>query len=378
MRRLLVLAACACVALACALGNISHVSLLPPGLEKRQLDVAGATTRVTIDLPATLRNDALAPESSYQDLQARSVLVANLMTSERALAFTSRRTGIPREQIAASTRVMVDVQTAMLEPDSERRAAQLADSHKPYQLEVRPDPYRPKLTIYTQAPTVAEAEKLADGAIPGVQDFLADLARKQGGDPARQVEFQQLGRASGFMLSGGTTKEIFLLTFLLAFAAALLVALAAARLLRRAPAPPEGAGRRRRRGRGRRSSSAPPTCSGPRARPAARSRCRRSSRAGCGSRAPPRSPPGPATGRAPAASCPGSSPRSWSSIWLVPFNEIQLAVSLPDRPEVRPARPARARRRVGARARRGRPRPRRGSASRGSTSRSPRSCSSPA
>ncbi len=327
------LAACALFALACAVYNVAHISLLPPGIEARQLDVAGATTRVTLDLPADLRNDALATEASYQDLQARAVLIANLMTSERALEFTSRRTGIPRADIAATTRVMVNVQTAMLEPDAERRAAQLADSHKPYQLEVRPDPYRPKLTLYTQAPTIAEAEKLADGAIPGVQDFLADLARKQGGDPAKQVEFQQLGRAAGSMLNGGTTKEIFGLTFLLAFAGACLVALGVARLLRRAPADPAEPGAAASGGGGRAPAVVfassdvfrPANGLGPAvALPAGGLAAGRLPFARAAALAA-RAGDWPRTGRA----LPWLVAAFMVVIWLIPFNEIQLAVSLP-------------------------------------------------
>jgi hypothetical protein len=230
--RAVVVGLCAIVAVACAVASIAHVSLLPPSLKQRDLTVVAATVRVAVDFPKTLVNDALATEAEFQDVQRRAILIANLMTSDRALEQIGRRAGIEADAIAANARVMIDVQPVMLEPDSERRAAQLADAQRPYQLEVRPDPFRPKLSVYAQAPSVAEAERLANAALPGVQAYLDDVVREQGADPAKQVRLEQLGVARGAVLNGGTSIMIAGLTFLLAFAGLCLLALAIARLRR--------------------------------------------------------------------------------------------------------------------------------------------------
>jgi hypothetical protein len=223
---------CAVAALACAVLSVARVSLLPPSVEKRDLTVAAATVRIAVDLPKTLANDPLATEPEFQNVQRRAILIANLMTGDRALEQIGRRAGIPADAIAANARVMIDVQPVMLEPDSERRAAQLADAQRPYQLEVRPDPFRPKLSVYAQAPSVPEAERLANAALPGVQAYLDELVREQGADPKKQVRLEQLGTARGAVLNGGTAIMIASLTFLLAFAGLCLVAFAIAKLRR--------------------------------------------------------------------------------------------------------------------------------------------------
>ncbi len=227
-----VLALCAAIALACAVASVAHVSLLPPSLEQRDLSVAAATARIAVDLPKGLVDDPLATEAEYQNVQRRAILIANLMTGDRALEEIARLARVPASDIAATTRVMIDVQPAMLEPDSERRAAQLADSQRPYQLEVRPDPFRPKLSVYAQAPSVVEAARLANAALPGVEAYLDDMVREQGADPAKQVRLEQLGTAHGTVLNGGTAIMIAGLTFLLAFVGLCLAALGVSRLRR--------------------------------------------------------------------------------------------------------------------------------------------------
>ena len=227
------IALCGLVSLLCAVANVAHVSLLPPGVKARNLDVAAATTRVAVDLPKPLLSDALATDGSYQNLQKRAVLVANLMTSDPALNEIARRAGIPRTKIAANTRVMVNVQPVLLEPDSERRAAQIADTKRPYELEIRPDPTKPTIGVYAQAPSVPEAERLADAAMPGVRAFLENLAQREGADPAAQVRLQQFGKARGEILNGGTAFWIAGLTFVFTFAVTCLLALAVSRLRRR-------------------------------------------------------------------------------------------------------------------------------------------------
>ena len=258
---------------------------------------------------------------------------------------------------------MIDVQPAMLEPDSERRAAQLADSQRPYQLEVRPDPFRPKLSVYAQAPSVVEAARLANAALPGVQAYLDDMVREHGADPAKQVRLEQLGTAHGTVLNGGTAIMIAGLTFLLAFVGLCLAALGVSRLRRAsasrgdveapeeeaAPSEPlelaelghpaaARAGRRRCHARGRHGPAG--------ARRLGRPRARASGRLppDVGIALPGRLASVTALRRDTVAYERSAKAGDWPRttrvlpwliaaflvvVWLVPFNEIELAISLP-------------------------------------------------
>jgi hypothetical protein len=236
----LVLLACALVATVCTVANVAKVSLLPPSIGPRDADVATAVTRVAVDLPQPLLRDSTADDGAYENLQKRAVLIANLMSSDAVLANVARRAGVRLDDIAANTRVMVDVQPVMLEPDSERRAAQIADATKPYELEFRPHPRKPTITLYALAPSVPEAERLLNAVVPGVRDYLGALAHRQGASPVNQIRLQELGSPRGGVATGIVPIEIAVLTFIFTFVMALALVVSTSRWHRRwreRPAP---------------------------------------------------------------------------------------------------------------------------------------------
>ncbi|MEY2513549.1 MAG: hypothetical protein QOJ89_907, partial [bacterium] len=223
---------CAVIALVCAVASVSHVSLLAPKISSRQLDVAAASSRVSIDLPRPLGFDGLATDSDYQGLSKRATLVADLMSSAPVVAYVARRAALDPSQIGAATRITTGVQAAFTEPDSERRAAAIAAAAKPYQLEIQPSQSLPLVDVYAQAPTVDEAVRLAGAVVPATTRYLARLGRHERVDPAKQVRLDQLGPARGAIVNGGASLQIAGLTFLFVFATTCLLALAAARVRR--------------------------------------------------------------------------------------------------------------------------------------------------
>jgi hypothetical protein len=244
--RTVVIALCAVVAAFCAVWSVSSISLLPPGLSPRQMDIAAADARIAVDRNKPLIGDGQATEYDYETIQTRAVLVATLATTEPGLKEIARRAGIDPDDIAAGTPVTSGVQTVFTEPDSERRADQIAGAGKPYRLEVRADQTLPTIDVYTQAPTVAGAQRLANAVLPGAQAYLAAGARGEGADPAKQVVLTQLGPARAAIVSGGTRVQIAGLTFIYVLAVSLALSLLGAHLRRRrraGPAPRPGAAR---------------------------------------------------------------------------------------------------------------------------------------
>jgi hypothetical protein len=232
-----VLALCALVAAACAVWSVCTISLLPPGIAPRALDIGAATARIAVDRPKPLIGDALAKEYDYETIQVRAVLVASLASTQPALAFIARRAGLDPADIVATSPVTSGVQTVFTEPDSERRAEQIAGADKPYRLEARAGETLPAIDLYTQAPSAREAQRLADAVVPGMRDYLAAGARHEGADPAKQVELTQLGPARGAIVSGGTKLQIAGLTFIVIFAITGVLALAVALLRARGTTP---------------------------------------------------------------------------------------------------------------------------------------------
>lgn len=305
--RQIIIALCALIALSCAIASVCTISLLPPKVAKRHLEVASASTRVSVDLARPLVTDALANDAEYESLYKRAVLVGALAASRPGTASIARRAGIDPSQLAARNAVTTGVQAAFTEPDSERRAAQIAMADRPYQLEIQPDQALPVLHLYAQAPTVAGAARIAESVAPAMQEYVDELARRDGLDAAKGLRLDQLGPARGGVVNGGAAVQTAGLTFMLAFAIACLLALAAARVAR-----------------GRRSGGAVERAATPAAP------LLRPSRSGSDAQQPPR----PLLARA------GDWPRTnrvlpWliaamiALVFLLPFNEIQLSASLP-------------------------------------------------
>jgi hypothetical protein len=231
-RRPVVVALCAAIATLCAVLSVNTVTLSPPGLQPRAMDISAAATRVSVDRPSPLIGDALATEYDYETIQRRAVLLATLGSTEPVLEHIARHAGLPVEDIGATSPVTSGVQRVFTEPDSERRADQVAGEDKPYRLELRAGDTLPMIDVYTQAPMVPEAERLANAVVPGIRDYLAELARQHSADPENQVQVVQLGRARAAVASAGDTPQIAMLTFIFAFAVAGAVALGLARLAR--------------------------------------------------------------------------------------------------------------------------------------------------
>ena len=224
-RRLLVLALCMAVASVCAIWSVCTVSLFPPSVAPRQMDIAAATARIAIDRPKPLIGDDHATDYDYETLQTRAVLLATLASTGPVAEYIARRAGIDPDDLVATSPVTSGVQTVFTEPDSERRAEQIVKTAEPYRLEARGAETLPIIDLYAQAPTVAEAERLADAVAPAVREYLADSARAGGADPADQEVLTQLGHARGAMVSSGTQLQIAFFTFLYAFAITLALAL---------------------------------------------------------------------------------------------------------------------------------------------------------
>lgn len=195
--------------------NLCHVGLLPPSIQPRDLQQAAATTRAVV---VTHPSKALTTSADFEGLAKRANLVANMMSTPPVLKGLGPLAGVDPSQIAAETEITIGVPEAFSEPDSERRANQILQSHDPYRLEVQPRPGEPIIDIYTLAPTTEEALRLADESIVATNRDLRALAHAPGIDNPEPVSLVQLGSARGGTVESTGVLEIAALTFVTAFA----------------------------------------------------------------------------------------------------------------------------------------------------------------
>jgi hypothetical protein len=204
------------VAFAAAVWSMYEVSLAPPDLSKRQLEIGGAATHFLVDAERSMIVDKRAYYAEFTALAWRAELFAQMVDGSAVIDDISRRTGIPAGEIAVIPRLTAGVPDGLRDPDSEQRADQILHSERPYRLDLQPDPLRPVVHVYAQAPTPAAAVQLADATVPALRDELASRPAERVPEGKRLV-IEQLGHARGQVINGRTGEQMVLLTFLVAF-----------------------------------------------------------------------------------------------------------------------------------------------------------------
>ena len=207
-------------ALIAAFLSLYRVSLLPPKLAPRALQIASASTTVLVDTPASLVARISASTDQLTSLSDRAALIGNLMASDPVRAFIAKDSGIPADQIQADAPITGDVPRVVIEPGSGANAADLLAAPSHYVLQIQADPITPILHIYAQAPNADAALRLASGSVQGLKDYLARLATTQGLGANQAVRVVELGDAHGGVINSHANLEIALLTLVTAFAVA--------------------------------------------------------------------------------------------------------------------------------------------------------------
>ena len=197
------------------------------------LTVAAATTHVLVDDPDVSIVDRRALPQDVATLQKRAELYGRMMVTTPVIEAIGKRAGLPPDQIAGVGRTTADVPIPLTEPASEERASQIRATRAPYRLELQSDPGEPVLAIYAVAPSWQEAQRLADSAVPGLQDFLRNVARRQGFPEQELPQLRQLGSARGGVTNGKSKFVIGGLTFFTAFGLSFVLLLLLLRRFRR-------------------------------------------------------------------------------------------------------------------------------------------------
>ncbi len=219
-RRLLALVALsAVVAIVCAVVNSGIVGGFPPKLRLHNLQVAVATSHVYTDLPGEtplLPFRRADPPEDLQTMIKRTELLGRIMVTAPVLDLIAERCDVPPGQVSGLGRTTVSAPSALTEPDSEKRAADIEASRAPYRVEVQSRPTMPVIDVFTQAPSLAAATCIADAAPRALSGYLTTLALADN-SPYQVMRLKPLGPARGGIANGGATIMVAFLTFLTVF-----------------------------------------------------------------------------------------------------------------------------------------------------------------
>jgi hypothetical protein len=224
-RRRTFLAVSALVGLVAAVISISTVSLSPPGLHFRVLTAGAADTHVLIDAPPSTAPDR-RPYSTILDFDAlpqdfymltdRADLLGTLIVSEPVVNQIATVAGVPARSIYAYESPDSTVPVALSEPSNEKRAYQIQGLSRPNILEIQVRPSAPIIDIYAQAPSAPAAKALANAAVTGLRRYLNQLGAPRFAVNAQRITLHQLEPARGALVSSGR-KKIAILTFITFF-----------------------------------------------------------------------------------------------------------------------------------------------------------------
>ncbi len=233
-RRLSVRAALAIsvvVATVVAFLSVATVSFSPaPKLEMRHMKIGAAATHVAVDAPTSLLVDQDKIDVLLSTFTKRAELYGTMVPTPPVLALIGQRSGIAPDDIMATTRLTEGVQTAMREPDLEQRSSQLLASDRPYRLDIQANPSHAVVNVYAQGPSAEGAIRLADATVAALREYVA-LRADQARVPAeKRVKLIQLGRARGGLINGQTRPTIAALAFFIAFGLAMGATLGASRV----------------------------------------------------------------------------------------------------------------------------------------------------
>ncbi|MCW2958747.1 MAG: hypothetical protein JWP18_1550 [Solirubrobacterales bacterium] len=212
------LAVSVALALLATLWSVDGLSLFPPGLKSRHLEMASASTSVFIDTPRSTMLDVTVTAGDFRAITNQSLLIANVMASAPVRERIARQAGVEASDIRMSSPVSPQWPRSLNRPGERATPGDLLKLPDEYRLSVLSNPTVPKIDIYATAPSPGAAARLADGAVRATQDYLRALGARQGIPPSQQVRLEQLGTAKGGTINPGADVKFAVLSFLVVFA----------------------------------------------------------------------------------------------------------------------------------------------------------------
>lgn len=225
-------AVAAAFALVVAVWSVASISIAPPRLTPRALEMATGTTHVVIDTPKSTILDLRQDTYSLEGLTQRAILLGNLMADGPVREAIARRAHVPVDALQIAAPLTNKEPRAQSGSASEKHASDILKSTDQYRLSIQANPTVPVLDIYSQAPNAEGAAVLANAAVDGLRAYLTDLATSEQTPDSDRIQLVQLGRAHGDVINRGIDLQTAFLAFILTFAMASATLIFVSRVIR--------------------------------------------------------------------------------------------------------------------------------------------------
>jgi hypothetical protein len=203
------------LALFAAVWSVERISLFPPGLTPRSLEMATASTHVLVDTPISAMVDLRQDTYAFEGLTSRAVVLGNVISSSQLQARIAERAHVPIDQLRIQAPLTNQQPAPPVDSENARHTGDLFNSTDQYRINLKANATVPMLDIYAQTPTAESAAALANAAVDELKRYLADVVARQKTPPEDQIHPVQLGRATGVVINNGIEWQAALLTFLL-------------------------------------------------------------------------------------------------------------------------------------------------------------------
>lgn len=225
-------AGCAVLAAIVAVWSVAKISIAPPGLTSRSLEMATATAHIVVDTPRSSVLDLRENTYDFTALTQRAVLLGNVMANGPVRDSIASQAHIPTQTLQVSVPLTPQQPRAYVGSANRNSVSDIAKSTNQYRLSIEANPTVPVLDIYAEAPTASSAALLANSAVSGLKQYLATLGTTQQIPQRDQIRILQLGQARGAVINKGIQWEVAFLAFLLTFALASATVIYVARVRR--------------------------------------------------------------------------------------------------------------------------------------------------
>lgn len=205
------------IAVIAALWSIDKISLFPPGVAPRALEMATATTHVVVDTPESIMIDLRQDTYSLQNLTNRAVVLGNVAASTGVEAKIAQQANVPLNLLRIQAPLTAAQPTPPVDSQTQRHVSDILKSNDQYRVVINANPTVPMLDIYAQAPTSASAAALANATVDQLKAYEERLAATQATPAKYKVRLEQLGRATGDVINPGVKYQAALLVFLVIF-----------------------------------------------------------------------------------------------------------------------------------------------------------------
>lgn len=213
LRRHRTLALCVLAGLAAALLSVDRVSGIPPRLQPRATAIATAHTSMIVEPPTPIALDPNATVYGIQALLNRAVLLGNVLASPHSRSVLAGQLHVPIAEVEVTAPGTPQYPLPNPDVDHSRKVTDMLHYNDLYRVSFEVNSTVPVVDIYTEAPSVAAAEHLANASVTVLRSYVASAAAASNTPVADRVTLTQLGSAQGGITNPGAGLQLAALAF---------------------------------------------------------------------------------------------------------------------------------------------------------------------